>query len=224
MAKKTDVKTADSDDSREELRKNRLESLLQVLEKQGLTQGDIARRIDVPAQYLSDVKSGRRSLTELFARRFQDEFGVDYHWLLGNRGSMEVPRLNRGGQPTSAGRVWLPVFANPLCGDPFTVPDWDGSSVEIAGAAAMRVLQADRPYALRFGADDCRHRLRRGDLVLISQATSDKADIQVVKVGPKLHLARRIQEHQWEFLNQQASIRGEATVIGHCLGILWGVL
>jgi transcriptional regulator with XRE-family HTH domain len=192
-------KTGDTEDQLEELRRKRLESLLQMLGKQqGLTQGEIARRISVPPQHLSDVKFGRRSLSELFARRFQDEFGVDHQWLLGARGSMEVPRLDRSSTPPNTGRVWLPVFANPISGDPFTAPAWDGTTVELAGVAAARILHADRPYVLRFGAEDRLNRVRYGDLLLVTQAIDENAEVQVLKAGREMFLARRNNAGQWE--------------------------
>lgn len=207
------------------LRKERLLKYLNILEKQGITQSEVARRTDVPPQYLNDVKAGRRSLSERFARRMQDEFLVNYQWLLGNHSSPEVPRLDPKTGPAEARRIWLPVFAHPIDQDPFTVPGWDGSSVEIAGAAALRALHAKHPYALRFGAIDQRHRLCRGDLLLVSQAINNSADIQVIRLPKKkYYLARRQEDGEWECLNPQNVVNSKPLVIGHVLGILWGTL
>jgi transcriptional regulator with XRE-family HTH domain len=224
MAKQPEFDVDDPDEALAELRKDRLVKLLDVLDKKGISQSEVARRTGVPPQYLNDVKSRRRSLSERFARRLQDEFQVNYQWLLGSHGSMEMQRLDQGTGPADARRLWLPVFAHPISGDPFTVPDWDGSSVEIAGVAAMRVLQADRPYAHRFGAKDRRGRLCSGDLLLVSQAGNVNADIHVIRMGRKCHLARRKDSGEWECLNPDISISGEPTVIGHGLGIIWGAL
>ena len=49
-------------------RNRRLEVLLAQLAEQGITQQQIARQMNVPASYLSDVKLGRKTLTDTFAR------------------------------------------------------------------------------------------------------------------------------------------------------------
>ena len=63
-------------------RRERFSQVLDALEKQGLSQREIAMRACVPPQYFSDVKLGRRSLSELFARRLGEEFDVDHIWLM----------------------------------------------------------------------------------------------------------------------------------------------
>ena len=61
----------------------RLVELLQRLGEKGISQAQVARRANVPAQYVSDVRNERRTLTELFARRLAEEFHFDFEWLLG---------------------------------------------------------------------------------------------------------------------------------------------
>ncbi|MCE9606815.1 MAG: helix-turn-helix transcriptional regulator [Planctomycetia bacterium] len=206
-----------------DLPRKRLEKLLEAMEERGISQADVAKRVAVPAPYLSDVKIGRRPLSELFARRFFEEFGVDHQWLLGQQGSMEVPPF--GSSSLGDGRrVWLPAFAHPISGDPTGWSNWDGTCVELAGMAAIRVLFAERPYILRFGVDDRRGRLRRGDLVLISQAIDASAEIQVVKAARKMFLARRAPDGTWERLSTDGTIDVEPVVIGHCVGVIWSAL
>ena len=72
----------DQPDNMAPVRQERLEKLLQILAQQGQSQNHVAQRAGVPASYLSDVKKGNRSMTELFARRMAEEFRVDYRWLL----------------------------------------------------------------------------------------------------------------------------------------------
>ena len=130
-------------------------------------------------------------MTELFARRLHEEFGVDYLWLLGKPGAMEAPQIGARSNSSGTQTVWLPVFSNPVSGEPRTLPGWDGSSVEVVGAAAAKALSAQQPYVLRLGADDRRSRLRKNDLILISQAHDADAEIQVLKLRGNLFLARR---------------------------------
>ncbi len=225
MASKNSRSLPDEDSQAVELRTERFAKLLDQLEKKGVSQGEAARRVKVPAQYISDVKAGRRVLSELFARRLEEEFGVDYRWLLADHGSLEVPELSISGHDPEARRVWMPVFPHPVSGDPHAIASWDGTSVDLAGAAAAKVLTASHPYVLRFGAEDRRGLLRKGDLVLVSQALDPAAEIQVVKQGAKMFLARRSTDERWETVSTTGTMRGqEVQVAGHCLGIIWRAL
>ncbi len=76
-----------------QVRQERFLNILEILDQQGIAQSEVARRTEVPPQYLNDVKAGRRALSERFARRIQDEFEFDYQWLLGRHGSREVQRV-----------------------------------------------------------------------------------------------------------------------------------
>ncbi|NQV23002.1 MAG: helix-turn-helix transcriptional regulator [Rhodopirellula sp.] len=197
----------------------RLNEMLQMLTSGGLTQQQIASRAGLPAQYLSDLKNGRRTLTELTARRIGAEFGVNYEWLLGTSNLKEPSSLSSEGAQTSEGTIWLPCFPWPISGSPRSHPDWDGTSVELAGVAAARASMATEPYVLRFGRNDVEGRLRKDDLLLITQALDVTTEISVVNSGRKLHLAR-LKAGQWEKVAGGMLSRTD-TVLGYCLGIVW---
>ena len=224
MKNEVEMDPEDFGEALAQLRNERFLKLLEMLEQQGISQREAARRTGVPSQYLNDVKSQRRSLSELFARRLQDEFHVNYQWLLGREGSMEVQRLDLSTGKGGGQKTWLPVFAHPIAGDPYSIPEWDGSTIEIAGMAITRARRAEHPYVLRFGVADQHKRLCPGDLLLISQSINESADIQVIRSGNKCLLARLRERKKWECLNAKNTVRGEPTVIGHVLGILWGAL
>ena len=206
-----------------EVRGQRLAALLQKLTEQGYTQQAVASQTGVPAQYLSDLKAGRRSLSELYARRLAEEFDVDHRWLLGETTDHEhavVPGRGRAAERS----VWLPVFSDPIEGEPRSQPNWDGSSVEISGAAAAKVLLATQPYVLRFGASDHEGRLRKNDLVLISQAVVESANIHVLRAHRGRFLARRAENGIWIRLATKDALPATAVPVGHCVGIVWGLL
>ncbi len=70
-------------DAREEAQR-RVRATLIELKKLGVSQARLAAVIGSPVQYICDVKNGRRTVTELFARRLQDVCGINYLWLLGS--------------------------------------------------------------------------------------------------------------------------------------------
>lgn len=215
---------AESEPDHHELRKKRLGELLRTLKEQGVTQQQVAARARVPAQYLCDVAAGRRTLTELFARRLQEEFRVDYLWLLGQSSSMEPTGAGNPSPSVGLPRVWLPVFPHPIESDPYAHPLWDGTAWEVIGLPAARVRTATSPYVLRFGADDRQGRLQKNDCLLLSQTVDHYSEIYVVKASGKAFLARRGGETIWEPLDPRRETTSAATPIGQVLGILWARL
>ncbi len=210
----------------------RVRRVLQELADKGLAPRSIAARLEIPVQYLSDYKAARRTLSERIARRLGDEFGVNWKWLLGRRDTTPYPsRKDRIILRSEREKNRLPIFADPIEGDPRLHSQWDGGSAEVGGAAREKVGQASQPYLLRFGADDCQQRLCRGDLILISQSVlpansgSEKA-IQVIRDGAGLCLARRLADGRWQRLesNNPDALPECCTIHGHAVGIAWGAL
>ncbi len=212
----------ESQTNRSEGNAGRLAEFLDRLKSQGISQREVAARVKVPAQYLSDVKGASRSFTELFARRLAEEFGVHYLWFLGRSDSMQPPSIGAGKTFGGTASVMLPVFPQPIEGEPAEHGAWDGTTIEIVGAAVAKSRSAIRPYILRIGADDRRGRLRTNDLVLVSQAIDLDVEIQLVKSGRKTLLARSVSSTEWEPLVPRKAFLTNAASIGHVLGIVWG--
>jgi transcriptional regulator with XRE-family HTH domain len=190
-----------------------LSQLLNQAAEQGFSQQEIARRAGLPSQYLSDLKCGRRTMTELAARRLAPVFQVHYAWLLGE-GEEES---------STASFVWLPIVPYPVEGEPRDSPIWKGLGMHVSGQAAAWAAKAVRPYVLQYGRRDVGNRLRWGDLVLISQSDSAKAEIRVVKYRRKLLLARP-RPDGWQRTANGELLPLACPVAGHCLGILWSSL
>ena len=201
----------------------RFNDFLAPLLKQGLTQAQIAAKAGIPPQYFSDIKRGKRPVTELIARRLGEEFNFDYRWLLGTSDTMEA--AVQPSTTTAAGNtVWLPLFPFPIEGEPRQNPNWSGAGVEVSGAAAARVGLAESPYVLQFDHDDVEGRLQKGDLILISQAPNADAQIHVVGHGKKLFLARANEDGGWNRVANGKKTPSNYSVRGHCIGIVWSAL
>jgi transcriptional regulator with XRE-family HTH domain len=200
------------------VRQLRIEKLLQALAGQGLSQNEIANRTGVAASYLTDVKRGTRSLTELFARRLAEEFHLDYRWLLGETGTMESFELGKVVVDKESSGIWLPMFRHLVRGQPRSRPKWDGTCVEVCGVAAAHARTAIDPYVLQFRGKDPAGQLQRDDLLLISQTVKDLAKIQVVRVGRRLQLARKLPQGGWDCFVESGDVD---KVFGHVLGIVW---
>jgi hypothetical protein len=192
------------------------------MSERGLTQQQVAAGAMLNPQYLSDLKHGRRTLTELAARRLGEKYEVNHDWLLGLSASREPTGFSSAF--ASGHTRWVPVFPHPVQGEPQSISDWDGTSVEVVGAAAAQVSHAIWPYAVRFNGTDSRGRLREGDLILITQAVSADAELSVVRHRGRQYIARRLEGGNWERVANGDELPGEAAVCGHCLGIIWGSL
>ena len=143
---------------------------------------------------------------------------MDYQWLLGVKGPMDAvppkgPVAGRA-EGRADGFLMLPVLHALVEGEPRDSPLWDGSLFEVGGAAAAAAGRARQPYVLRVNADDREGRLRAGDLVVISQVPSDKAELGVIRFQGRLLLARRLRSAGWHDLATGRSLDGEMEMIG----------
>jgi hypothetical protein len=96
--------------------------------------------------------------------------------------------------------------------------------VEVSGHVVAAIARAKWPYVLKFGSTDTQGRLRRGDLVLVSQSVCREAEIQVVKSRIKLYLARRRPEGHWERVANGEHLPEDSSVAGYCVAIIWSAL
>jgi len=205
-----------------DLSKMRLNEFLADLADQGFTQLQVATKAGLSGQQLSDIKCGQRSLTELVARRLGDEFDVNFDWLLGKSDTKENPVSRRSTTIVDASAI--PIFSHPIEGLPEAHLKWDGTRFDVAGAATAKLGLSKNPYVLRFGHDDQQGRIKKGDLILISQTTDNKTGICVVRHRGKSFLARRNNDGTWTRVADGSILPKESQVTGHCVAILWSNL
>jgi transcriptional regulator with XRE-family HTH domain len=201
----------------------RVNHLIALLAEKGLTQREIAERAGVPSQYLSDVKQGRRPLGELFARRLGEEFGIEYRWLLFGGGAS-----GGSNEPSAASshdeRCLVPLLAMLPGGSPREAKGWDGSVIELFGLAAVAAQNARGPYVYRVQRNERTGRLRKGDLILVSQVVSDEPGFCVVRVSRRIVLAHTDQKQRTVDAYTGRRLPKDACVIGSCLALVWGGL
>ncbi len=212
----------DQMDSPASVAHQRLTEFLEELAEQGRTQAQVAAAAQLQPQYLSDIKRNQRPMTELVARRLEDAFGVSHAWLLGTSNVREVGSYSPG--DAFGGGDRLPVFNDPIEGNPHANSAWDGIDREVAGLPAAKLSYLSHPYLLRFGNDDVEGRLRRNDLILISQSFAEDAEIHVVRFRRKLRLARRHPQEGWSRVANGAQLPADCPSVGHAVGIVWGAL
>jgi transcriptional regulator with XRE-family HTH domain len=206
-------------DDQAEIRE-RLNRVLQELRDRGTTQREIARCIGVASQYFSDVKSGQKRVTKLFALRLGACYGFDHEWLM--RGG-DPPALFFGLDPQSDRNlhVELCVFDDPICGDPWSHPDWTPTTFDVSGVAAKQADRAQEPYILSFAGQDPEGELRPNDLIMISQKVSPKAKVHVVRRRHDLVLARKTNQGTWHRVPDGLALGRKVKAVGHCIGIVW---
>jgi transcriptional regulator with XRE-family HTH domain len=202
-----------------EARQQRLAYTLSRLIERGQTQRQIASALNVPPQYLSDVKNGHRTITEPFLRRIAEVYRVSFDWLMDGEGPESVPQFDAAHGTATSG-VILPVLTVPAEGDPGISSDWDGSQIIVAGAPAVIASRAKWPYVLRYEGEDGTRRLANGDLLLITEAGEAPSELMIVKAGRTLRLARHDQG-QWYSLDANPRVLKRLKLVGAVRGIVW---
>ena len=200
----------------------RLHEFLEELSLKGYTQTQIATQAGLPPQYLSDIKRGRRPMTELVARRLGTEWKANFQWLMGRSFCPDQPSSSSAS--ASSEDELLPLFQHPIDGDPQTHPKWKGNFVRVPDAALAKLSFASRPYVLEFQSKDREGRLRKGDMILMSQQPNDRAAIQVVRHGKKSFLVRQTDDGHWSRVADDTILPEDSERIGHCVGIIWSSL
>jgi transcriptional regulator with XRE-family HTH domain len=196
--------------------------LLEQLSTEGLTQLQVALQARLPAQYLSDIQRGRRPMSELVARRIGEEFDVNFEWLLGTSDLVRTSKPASGpGHESSSLR--LPLFPHPIEGEPREVSSWNGAFVETAGIVAAKAALAKQPYVLEFGNNDPEGRIRKGDLILISQVPKYDADLSVIRHRRKSFLVRPMHNGCWKRVATEDIFPPDTPVTGHVVAIIWSV-
>lgn len=66
----------------------------QVRETFHINQSELARRIGVTSQLISQMESGKMQISNMTARAIESEFGVNHQWLLTGEGQMLPDRPN----------------------------------------------------------------------------------------------------------------------------------
>jgi hypothetical protein len=115
------------------------------------------------------------------------------------------------------------MIDEPVVGDPREHPRWRTACYEVSGIAAVKAARAVQPYVLQIGHDDPMHRLRKGDLVLISQAAVENPQLSIVRCAKKIQLARK-KGAKWLRAETGKPLRGKCEVTGHCVGVIWSAL
>jgi transcriptional regulator with XRE-family HTH domain len=212
----------DTMENTDQERNVRLAQVLEQLAVRGVKQQAVAQELNIPTQYLSDLKHGRRPVSEQFARRFAEVFQIRAVWLLHGEGASEMPNLAAAPAQT-AGSCLLPVLSDPDQGEPRHSPYWDGSMITLSGAAAAAAERAKLPFVLRLGVDIPSGRLRKNDLVLCCQELRKDAAIQIVRTKGKAVLAQRDGKDRFKTCPAGNCISGGEPV-GYCIGIVWAPL
>ena len=163
------------------------------------------------------------NLTEQFARRIAERYDLNFIWLMTGEGAKSIPR-HEAGVTLRTDTILLPVLSEPTSGDPAQCSAWDGSKIALSGAAEAMAARASRPYVLRVARDDVAGRLRKHDLILVSQEPDDSATLAVVQHRGRCLLAQRAGKGERKAIDTGRRVAANATVVGRCLGIVWASL
>ena len=203
-------------------RAERLGTILGQLRDAGLKQSLVANELNIPSNYLSDLKNQQRAITEPFARALSSQFGVSFTWLWTGQGKAQTPKIRtEGTRPEHS--VMLPILLQLHAGAPREGETWDGSLLPLAGRSAEEASNATLPYILRVSAADATVGLSENALILISQGKSKSSGMAVVRSRGSLMLARE-DGGRWVAVRKGKRISEKAELVGYALGIVWAPL
>lgn len=146
---------------------NRFEQLLEELAAKGLNQADVAQKLDLAPQVVSDIKRGRRPVSYPLAQKVHEVFGVNPDWLLRGAGEVYVRQDERPDLPRiQVPMVLLPMHERVSAGIPPTDRLWPLSMHPVPEHQAIPDAGGAR-YVLRVPDDELAPLLLPGDLVLV---------------------------------------------------------
>jgi plasmid maintenance system antidote protein VapI len=210
------------DDPENARRADRLITILDHLKAEGLNQTLVANELNIPANYLSDVKNQQRAMTEPFARALSSHFGVSFTWFWTGQGKAQTPKTKtEGTRPEQT--VMLPILSQLHIGPPREGETWDGSLLPLAGRSAEEASKATLPYILRVSSADAAVGFPENALILLSQDTSKSSGMAVVRSRGSLMLARE-EGNRWVAVRNGRRISEKAELVGYALGIVWSPL
>lgn len=210
------------DDPENARRAERLTTILGQLKDAGLNQSLVADELNVPSNYLSDIKNQQRAITKPFARTLSSQFAISLTWFWTGQGKAESPKIRtEGTRPENS--VMLPILSQLHAGPPREGETWDGSLLPLAGRSAEEASKAAAPYILRVSADDATVALPENALILISQGKSKSSGMAVIRNRGSVMLARA-DGNRWVAVRTGRRISERAELIGYALGIVWAPL
>jgi len=219
--------------------RERLAGILAQLKASGIPQQEVAKRMGTPPQFLSDVKSGRSTLTPAFAVRLERAFGINHGWLLQEEGEPWLTDLPKEAHPSvgpGAEMERLPLLDTVVAGDSSQAADWYGARYPVfAGQARSAVAGGDR-YVLRLSQENAFGEFKADDLVLIENRPDISPKVAVGKVCT-VHVGgdRRLDALVWdekrrrmclaqsgmEFADDHEAERQGVQILGICVSLIW---
>lgn len=216
----------------------RLSKILAQLKASGISQREIAKKIDTPAQYISDIKAGRSTLTSTFALRLERSFGVSHDWLLKEEGEPWIAEAAKDDYPPfgqSTEVEALPLLDTVVGDNPSRSSDWNGARYPVFAAQARPSLADAYRYVLRVSEGNACEELKPGDLVLVEnrpaitlKSASDR--LCAVRVGdvntldtvtpcsrPPGYRLRRL----GDAARRPDAEEQEIHILGICVSLLW---
>ena len=109
-------------------------------------------------------------------------------------------------------------------GDPLKSRFREPSHFELTGPAAIAAKHCARPYVLRVEHDGKGGRLRRGNLVLVSQTPDANSRYQIVVHRRLPRLVRLGGDRRLHLLDGGDPLSDNARRVGQCCGIVWAAL
>jgi len=219
----------------------RFARVLAELKASGVSQREVGKRLDTPAQFLTDIKAGRSSLTPAFAFRLERTFGVSHEWLLHGKGEPWLREVPKGAPPAPQPNVdigFLPLLDTVVEGDPQSSPQWNGTQYPVFRTHVAGQSSGARRYVLRVAEANAFDPINTSDLLLIE----NRLDIPLESVSGKLCTIRfegrltldipvldgKNEKCALTHVGREVNLRKKETrdgpsfkILGQCMSLIW---
>lgn len=138
-----------------------------ALKALGLTQAAMAREMGVDRCYVHDLVSGRKRVSNAFARYLELKFGLGTTWLVAGEGEMWVRPRPSPTEASAAEVIDLPLLNEVVMGDPRSHARWNGAKQPTLGALLKPATPNSAFYVLNVPDAKLFSDVCKGDLLLV---------------------------------------------------------
>ena len=165
-----------------------MNNLAYLRKERGLSQKEVAKRLNIAQNTLSNYELGNRSIDNDLLIKLAELFQVSTDYLLG----IGQYNKNQPPQPSTKGSKWIPVLGEVIAGQPVEaieeILDWEEISADM--------VKSGEYFALQIKGDSMEPRIREKDVVIVKiQSDVENGEIAIVRVNGDAATCKQFSKH-----------------------------
>ena len=165
-----------------------MNNLAYLRKERGLSQKEVAKRLNIAQNTLSNYELGNRSIDNDLLIKLAELFQVSTDYLLG----IGQYNKNQPPQPSTKGSKWIPVLGEVIAGQPVEaieeILDWEEISADM--------VKSGEYFALQIKGDSRDTRIIEKDVVIVKiQSDVENGEIAIVRVNGDAATCKQFSKH-----------------------------